>query len=131
MTFATEAAVRLELNLYDEENAPSERITESLAQAHAEILAGTVLTDESPVSAMIRSAEVRLAVSHLFRSIVVSSSLSARDWRSTGLHIDEYGRLRNLMSHSEELWEEAWNLLRPFLRNPVSMTLIVTGGAQS
>lgn len=131
MAFVTEQEVRLEANLYNTEEAPSELIQNSLIKAHSDILAGTILSDESAVSGEIKCAEIRLAVSHLFRTIVISSAVSARDWRASGLRLDESGRLKNLACLSEELWEEAWMLLHPFLRcaAPDSI-LVVKGGSR-
>lgn len=128
MTFATEQEVRLEANLYDCEEVSSELLANSLAKAHQDILAGTLLTDESAVTGEIKNAEIRLAVSHLYRTLVISTAVTKRNWRASGLYLDETGRMKNLTSISEELWEEAWFLLRPYLRCPSPNFILVTKG---
>lgn len=114
MTFALENDVRNECFGYDLEEFPPDRIAESLEKAHQEILRDTVLTDETSATSDIVRAEAILALSHLFRSMAVSSAVSLQVWKSHGIHIDARTRLDRLLELSDRLWREGWSLLRPY-----------------
>jgi len=128
MAFVTEEDVRKETNLYDGVEIPSALILHGIAQAHQDILDETMLTEESTVSGEVKNAEVRLAVSYLFRQLALASTVTIRDWRASGLRVDETGRQRRLLDFSEELWIEAWSLLCSYLRVPLPSSMIVTKG---
>ncbi len=130
MSFATESDVRKAANLRNFDEITPELLLDNLSKAHEDILAGTMLTDESGITNEIISAESLLAVSHIFRSIVVSCAVSTNDWRTSGLQVNESSRLNNLMKLSEVLWEESWCMLRPYLRVSVSTPVVVTKGDQ-
>lgn len=128
MAFVTEEDVRKETNLYDMAEIPSALILNGIALAHQDILGDTILTEESAISGEVKNAEVRLAVSYLFRQLALASTVTIRDWRASGLRVDETGRQKRLLDLSEELWIEAWSLLGSYLRVSSPASLIVTKG---
>jgi len=131
MTFASENDIRNEAFLDDFVAVPPERLKESLAKAHREILSGTTLTENATVTPEIVRAEAILALSHCFRSLAVSAAFAAKDVRIAGTRIDGPARVRHLMQISEELWEEAWSLLRPHLKTAAGPTLLLVEGESS
>ncbi|MBN2326315.1 MAG: hypothetical protein JXR73_04110 [Candidatus Omnitrophica bacterium] len=131
MTFANEQDVRMEARLFDFDEVSSETAGHCLKKAHDDILAGTILTDESEADGIVKAAEARLAVSHIFRSLVLSSAVSDRNWKLSGIQMDENIRIQNLMKLSQELWEEAWDMLTPYLRCSAPAFLqVVKGGSE-
>ncbi|MGC9329838.1 MAG: hypothetical protein ACP5I1_19540 [Candidatus Hinthialibacter sp.] len=131
MTFANEQDVRMEARLYDFEEVSSETAMHCLKKAHSDILAGTILTDESEADGIVKAAEARLAASHIFRSLVLSSAVTDRNWKLSGVQMNENIRIQNLMKLSQELWEEAWDMLTPYLRCGAPPFLqVVPGGSE-
>jgi len=132
MSFANESDIRKEAFLEDFGAVPSDRLRESLNKAHKELLAGTVLTEASSVTPEVIRAEAVLALSHCFRSLAVSAALSAKDVRIAGTRIDGSARVRQLMQMSQELWNEAWSALRPYLKTSSLPALLrIEGGGDS
>ncbi|RJP20417.1 MAG: hypothetical protein C4527_24895 [Candidatus Omnitrophota bacterium] len=119
MAFATEIDVRQNGLLDKFDAVTSEQIQLCLAKAHQEILDGTTLTDGSPVTMAMVTAEVQLALSHLFQSLVVSSAISAREIRISGVRIDSQARIQNLMKLSQDFWEQAWGMLSPYIETSI------------
>ena len=131
MTFATERDVRNEAFLQDFDEVPSGKLVKSLDKAHEDILRETTWTDESTVSDDVVRAEAILAISHLFRSIAVSSAVSAQDWKATGLHIAGHSRVHNLMELADRIWDEAWRIFRPYLKHASPPSLSLINGGES
>ncbi|MEW6233974.1 MAG: hypothetical protein AB1656_01175 [Candidatus Omnitrophota bacterium] len=126
MPFANENDVRKEGFLDDFQEVSSERIRKSLAKAHFEILTSTILTDEIEAASGVIRAESLLALSHLFHSLAISSALYADELRAGGARLDGGARMRNLMQLAQELNEEAWGLLRPYVKisPPIGLSLV-------
>lgn len=126
MTFAAERDIRNEAFLKDFDEVPSELLTHSLAKAHQEILRETILTGESTLTDEIVRAESILTVSYLFRSMAVSSAVSAQDWKASGLHVAGHLRVTNLLDMADRLWDDAWGILRPYSKHtqPSPLTLV-------
>ena len=130
MSFVSENEVRKQANLHNFNEISSEILLDNLSKAHEDILAGTMLNDESDITDDIKNAEALLTVSHIFRYIVVSSAVSANDWQTSGLQVSDSSRLNNLMKLSEVLWDESWSILYPYLRVRSVSPLVVTKGDQ-
>ena len=128
MPFATEEDIRKEAFLDSFEEVSSERLQESLNKAHEEILTSTNLTDSSSVSPIVIRAEAILALSHLFRSTAISAGVSAKNIHTSGISVDEQAWVRNLLTLSLRLKEEAWTLLRTYLKNASLPTLYLVEG---
>jgi len=131
MSFANENDVRKEGFLDDFQEVSSERIRKSLAKAHFEILSGTILTDEIEAASGAIRAEALLALSHLFHSLAITSALYADELRAGGARLDGGARMRNLLKLAQELNDEAWGLLRPYLKTSAPAGLSLVEGEES
>ncbi len=128
MAFVSEQEARRECDLRHFGQVPSDLLRWNLEKAHREILEQTTLTDAGPVPDEVKRAESLLGVSHALRALAVSSTLSAQDWRTKNLRVDEPSRVQGLAVLSDQLWREAWNRLRPWLKTGAPAPLrIVTG----
>lgn len=130
MAFVSEHEARRECDLRDFGQVPPDLLRRNLEKAHREILEQTTLTDTSPVPDEVKRAEALLGVSHALRALTVSSTLSAQDWRTKNLRMDEPSRVQGLMDLSQQLWREAWDLLRPWLKTRAPGALLVTPGGE-
>ncbi|MFB3787396.1 MAG: hypothetical protein ACE15F_13610 [bacterium] len=128
MAFVSEHEARRECGLCNFSQVPSDLLRRNLEKAHREILEQTTLTEESPVPDEVKRAEALLGVSHALRALAVSSTLTAQDWRTRNLRMDEPSRVQGLADLSRQLWRDAWDRLRPWLKTRAPGALLVTPG---
>ncbi|MBI1389269.1 MAG: hypothetical protein GC154_12560 [bacterium] len=131
MTFVTELDVRRQGGLNDFSAIPPERLRQCLNDAHAEILAETTLTDASPIDVRVIRAESKLALANLIGSLSLAEAASAQDVSLPGVRVDEHAGADSRRVWAERLREEAWSMLRPYLRTRQPKSLHAVREAQS
>ncbi len=131
MPFASELDIRDEAFLDDYQTVESERLNLSLEKAHREILAETTLIEESEATPEIKRAEALLAISHFFQSLAIAEAVTAEELRTPEFRLNEHGRVTQLISLSNRLWQEAWSLLHPYLNTAAPPMVLVTRGENS
>ena len=127
-TFATEADVRGKFQLSDTTRVPSSLVTDSIDDAHAELLrfldpeVDTVTPEEALVM-----GETLLAGAHLFRSIGAQDAFMQQQTVIGGQRIDGGARLNALMVIAALTEEKAWYILEPYVeRRPAGVLAACT-----
>ncbi len=124
MPFANENDVRQTGFLDRFDAVTSEQIRICLEKAHQQILSGTSLTEESEAVPTVIQAEAKVALSHLFQAMAIASAVTAKNIRVSGMQMNGQSRVENMMALSQELWEEGWGMLHPYMNCSVPKLLI-------
>jgi len=114
--FTTESEVRLKFQLSDTTLVPSSLITQSIDDAHAELLRylDPAHDTESPEDGLVLG-ETLLAGAHLYRSIGSQEAFGQKRGTIGGQRIEEGARFASLMAVATLTWDQAWSLLEPYL----------------
>ena len=114
--FTTESAVRLKFQLTDTTLVPSDLITTSINDAHAELLRylNPDYDVEPPEDALVQG-ETLLAGAHLYRSLAAKEAFSQKHVAVGSQRIEPGERFTSLMTIATLTEGLAWYMLEPYV----------------
>ncbi len=118
-TFTSESAVRLKFQVTDAASVPQDLVLKSIEDAHEEIVRclDSVVDQASPEETLILG-ETLLAGAHLLKSLAAKDAVQQKEVMVGGQRVDTGKRYAALMALSKQSGEQAWEALRPYLREP-------------
>lgn len=116
MAFATEAQVRLRLQLNDAEAVPDALISACLEEAHDELLRFLdPVYDMAPIETPIVTGETLLAGARVLRAIAAGDAAKQQDLQIGSHRIRPSGRAEILSTLAAMTEKDAWYVLEPYL----------------
>jgi len=116
MAYATEAQVRVRLQLNDTESAPDALITACLEEAHDELLRFLdPAYDMAPIEAAVVTGETLLAGARVMRALAAGDAARQQDLQIGNHRIRPSGRAEVLSTLAAMMEKDAWYMLEPYL----------------
>ncbi len=114
--FTTESEVRLKFQLNDTTLVPSGLVTQSIDDAHVEVLRflDPEYDTEEPEDALVLG-ETLLAGAHLFRSLASKDAFEQKRGTIGRQRVEEGKRFASLMGVASLTEDQAWYVLAPYL----------------
>ncbi len=124
--FTTESAVRLKFQVPDAAGAPQDLVLKSIADAHEEILKCLApgVNPSAPEATLILG-ETLLAGACLLKSLAAKAAVQQKEVMVGGQRVDTGKRYAALIALSTQSSDQAWELLRPYLRVPPAAAVAV------
>ncbi|HPO12063.1 MAG TPA: hypothetical protein PLI09_01355 [Candidatus Hydrogenedentes bacterium] len=115
--FTSESAVRLKFQVTDTASVPQDLVLKSIEDAHEEIVRclDPAVDQTSPEETLVLG-ETLLAGAHLLKSLAAKDAVQHKEVVVGGQRVDTGKRYAALMALSNQSGEQAWETLRPYLR---------------